>query len=145
MAVLDSLLQVSANQQVTADAVSTNTIDNGNVTPKRALGDGEPMGYLVAIKAIGTNSGSTLLQAIQSAAANLSSPEIIGQLALATAQIVAGALYVVPIGYGNAALRYYGMNHDITGVVDYTVDAFFGPLMMLPAKSRAYAKGYTIS
>ena len=143
--ILDAYLQLSSGQQVTADAVSTNTIDNGNVTPKRRLGDGEPMGLMFAITAVGTNTGSTKLQAIQSASDNLGSAEIIGELDLATADIAAGKVYIVPIGRGKTALRYLGAYHDITGTVDYTVDCFFGPLSMLSAKAESYAKGYTIS
>jgi hypothetical protein len=41
--ILDSLLKLSAAQQVTADAVSGNTIDFGLVTPKRKVSTGEPM------------------------------------------------------------------------------------------------------
>lgn len=143
--ILDALLQLASGQQVTADAVSTNTIDNGNVTPKRRLADGEPMGILFAITAAGTNTGSTKLQAIQSASDTLGSAEILGELDLATADIVAGKTYIVPIGRGKTALRYLGANHDITGTVDYTVDTYFGPLSMLSARAESYAKGYTIS
>lgn len=144
--ILDSLLKVSAAQQVTADAVSANTVDLGNVTPKRNIGTGEQMGYVVAITAVGTNTGSTKIQAIQSAAAALSAPQIVGEVDLATADIVAGKVVIVPIGQGIPALRYHGMNHDITGTVDYTVDAYGPmPLSMCSIVAQTYAKGYTIS
>ena len=144
--ILDSLHKVSAAQQVTADAVSTSSIDLTNVTPKRNVFEGEPMGFLVIITAIGTTTGSTKLQAIQATDAALTtSIGIVGELDLATAQIVAGAQYVVACSQGLTALRYIGMQHDITGTVDYTVDAYFGALSMIHAKSRIYAKGYTIS
>lgn len=143
--IVDALLRVSSGQQVTADAVSTETIDNGNVTPKRNLAVGEPMGYLVVITAIGTNTGSAKLTAIQSAAAALTSPQILGEIDLATADIVAGATFIIPIGHGIPALRFYGINYDITGTVDFTVTAFFGPISMLSQRALTYAKGYTIS
>ncbi len=143
--ILDALLKLSAAQQVTADAVSTNTIDLSAVTPARQIGSGEPMAALIAITAIGTNSGSSKLQVIQSANANLSSPDIIGELDLATADIAAGKAYVIPLPKGYPTKRYLGVNHDITGVVDYTVDTYVGPLSMLQVQVQTYAKGYTIS
>lgn len=144
--ILDALLKVSAAQQVTADAVSGNTVDLGLVTPKRNIGTGEPMCYVMAITAIGTNTGSTKIQAIQSAAAALTSPQILGEVDLQTADIVAGKVIIVPIGQGIPALRFHGMNHDITGTVDYTVDAY-GPMphSMASIIAERYAKGYTIS
>jgi len=142
--ILDALLQVSDAQQVTADAYSTNTVDAGNVTPKRQIQVGESMGYLMAITAAGTNTGSTKLQAVQSANANLSSHVVVGQVDLAAAQIVAGNIYIIPIGSGMVGLRYHGMYHDITGTVDYTVDAFGPiPLSQCAALAATYAKGYT--
>lgn len=143
---LDALTKVSAAQQVTADAASGNTFDAGNVTPKRRLGVGEPMCFVMAITAIGTNTGSSKVQAIMSAATNLGTPTIVGEVDLATADIAAGKVYVIPIAQGVATLRYWGMYHDITGTVDYTVDAY-GPMPQSMASSvvETYAKGYTVS
>jgi len=143
--ILDALLKLSAAQQVTADAASTNTIDFGNVTPKRKVAVGEPLALVVAITAIGTNTGSAKLTAIQSAAANLSSPQIIGEIDLATADIAAGKVYVIPLANGIPALRYFGAYYDITGTVDFTVDAYLQPLSMANAMAETYAKGYVIS
>lgn len=143
---LDALLKVSAAQQVTADAASGNTVDMGNVTPKRKIGTGEPMCYVMAITAVGTNTGSSKVQAIQSAATNLGTPQIIGELDLATADLAAGNVFIIPLAQGVAALRYHGMYHDITGTVDYTVDAY-GPIphSMASILAATYAKGYTVS
>lgn len=143
--ILDSLLKVSAAQQVTADAVSTNAIDLGNVTPKRKLSVGEAMAFLVAITAIGTNTGSAKITPIMSAAANLGTPTIIGEVDLATADIAAGKVYIIPLSQGLAFLRYLGLNYDITGTVDFTVDAYLVPLSMASMLAESYAKGYTVS
>lgn len=142
--ILDSLLKVSAAQQVTADAVSGNTVDLGNVTPKRKIAVGEAMALLVCITAIGTNTGSALFQAIQSAAAALTSPQIIGEIALATADIAAGKVYIIPLSQGIPALRYLGANYDITGTVDFTVDAYIVPLSMASILADTYAKNYAV-
>lgn len=142
--ILDALLQVCSAQQVTADAVSENTIDLGNVTPKRNVAVGTPMGFLVTISAKGTTTGSSKIEAIQSAGADLSSPQIIGEIDLAAADHAVGAAFIVPISQGIPALRYIGLNFDITGTVDYTVDAYFGAISDLSIKAQTYAKGYTV-
>lgn len=142
--ILDAYLKLSAAQQVTADAVSGNTIDFGNVTPKRKVAVGRPIGVLVVITAIGTNSGSAKLQAIQSAAANLGTPQIVGEIDLATADIAVGKAYIIPVGQGIPALRYFGANYDITGTVDFTVDAYAGDLDTLSILAESYAKNYAV-
>lgn len=143
--ILDALLKVSAAQAVTADAVSTNTVDLGNVTPKRKIAVGEPMGFLVVITAIGTNTGSAKLTAIQSAAAALTSPQIVGEIDLATADIAVGKAYIIALSSGIPALRYMGINYDITGTVDFTVDAYGPiPLSMLSILAETYAKNYAV-
>jgi hypothetical protein len=140
---IDALLKVSAAQQVTADAVSTDCIDLGNVTPKRQVGTGEELGFGCVITAIGTTSGSTILQAISSASTNLGSATIMGSINLATADIAAGKAYFIPIPPGQPVLRYVGMQHDITGTVDYTVTAFLTTRTLFSVLELAYAKGYT--
>jgi hypothetical protein len=143
---LDANLQVCADQAVTADAASENTIDFGNTTPKRKMGVGEPMGYGIFINAIGTNTGSAKLLAVQSAAADLGSPQTVGQVDLAAADIAVGKAYFVPVSPGQApALRYGGLFFDITGTVDFTVDAFLMPQSMFSQLALPYAKNYTIS
>src|SRR5262245_53699819 len=102
--ILDALQQLSDGQQVTADAVSGNTIDLGNVTPKRQIAVGEPMVVVVAITAAGTNSGSAKLTVIQSAAAALSAPEILGELDIAAAGLAAGKVYTIGLGAGVPSL-----------------------------------------
>lgn len=142
--ILDALLKVSAAQQITADAVSANTIDFGNVTPKRKVAVGEPLAYVVAITAKGTTTGSSKIQAIQSAGADLSSPQIIGEIDLAAADHAVGKVVVIPLSQGIPALRYGGLNYDITGTVDYTVDAYLTPLSMASTIAETYAKGFVV-
>lgn len=140
---IDALMRVSNAQQVTADAVSTDSIDLGNVTPKREVGTGEELGFATVITAIGTTTGSTILQAIQSAAAALTSPDVLGSINLATADIAAGKAYFVALPPGYPTKRYIGMNHDITGTVDYTVTSFLTTRTLFSILARAYAKSYT--
>lgn len=143
--ILDALCKVAAAQQVTADAVSGSSYDAGNVTPKRRLGAGEPMVLLTVITAVGTNSGSSKIQAVMSAAAALTSPVIVGEVDLVAADLIAGKVIITPIGDGPATLRFWGSQHDITGTVDYTVDQYIVPASMASRVAESYAKGYTIS
>lgn len=143
--ILDALLQVCDAQQVTATAVSENTIDFGNTTPKRKIAVGEPMVYAVAITAKGTTTGSVKVEAVQSAAEALTSPQIIGELDLASGDVVAGKIYIIPLGQGTAALRYGGLNFTVTGTVDMTVDAFLMPASMASHLPTSYADGFTVS
>lgn len=143
--ILDILARLATAQQVTADVEGAYSYDTGNTTPKRKVAAGEPLCVVVAITAVGTNTGSAKLQAIRSAAATLSSPQIIGEVDLAAADIVAGATFIIPLGQAGSALRYLGVYFDITGTVDFTVDAYLQPLSMANVKPETYAKGYTIS
>lgn len=144
--IIDALLLVSNGQQVTADAVSTNTIDSnpGNVSPQPQIGTGEPMALVCVITAAGTNTGSMILSAIQSAAANLSSPDIIGSIALATADLAAGKTFIIPLPPGYPTKRYLGANYDITGTVDVTFKSFLAPAKMASVLAKAYAKAYVV-
>lgn len=142
--ILDALLKLSAAQAVTADAVSTNTIDS--LAAGLNWATGEPMAIVIAIKLKGTNTGSAKLTAIQSAAANLGSPQIIGEIDIATADIALGNIFIIPLSQGIPSLRYLGINYDITGTVDFTVDAYLQPLAMASKQQPTiYPKGYLIS
>lgn len=142
--ILDALLKLSAVQQVTSDAVSGNTIDFGNVTPKRNVAVGEPMAALVVITALGTTTGSAKFQIIQSASDTLGSPQVVGEIDLATADLAVGKAYVIGHSFGIPALRYLGLNYDITGTVDFTVDAFYGPADHMVKLADSYAKNYSV-
>lgn len=141
---VDALLKVSDGQQVTADALSTYSIDLGDVTPKREVGSGEELGFAVVITAAGTNTGSSLLQVVSSAAEALTSTTIVGQLNIAAAGLAAGKRYFVPVAMGQPILRFLGMNHDITGTVDYTVTAWLTSRNLFAIGQKHYAKGYSV-
>ena len=142
--ILDNLLVVSSGQQVTADAFSSYSVDCENVTPKRQVGSGEPMAFVMAITAIGTTSGSSKIQVVESSAADLNTtPVVIAEQDLATADLAAGKVYCFPIPAGRPLTRYIGMYHDITGTVDYTVTAALIPLSFAQMVLPKYAKGYS--
>lgn len=145
---IDALLRLSDAQAVTADAASTNTIDLGNVTPKRKIGSGEPMGVLFAVDVAAdftTEDEAYELQVIQSANADLSSPTIIATLTLTAAQLVAGAMFVLPIPPGFPTARYLGAYYNVGGTTPtVTITADLMPLSMAHASIEQYAKNYSI-
>lgn len=73
----DALLQLSSAQVVTASAVSTNTID---LSQNRDIGAGEDLyaTFSVAEAAVAAGAATVDFQVITSAAADLSSPTVIG-------------------------------------------------------------------
>lgn len=145
MAYLDAFTLVCSSQAVVADAVSEDSVDLGNVTPKRKVGVGEVMGIMIAIKALGTTSGSAIIYAVTSAAAALTSPIRIGAIGLATADLAVGKKYFIPFAHGIDYLRYIGLDFDITGTVDFTVDAWVTSADMASTGPENYADGFTIS
>jgi len=142
--ILDELLKLAAGQQVTVDAVSTSSYDAGNVTPKRNIAEGTALAIVVVITAIGTNTGSVKFEAIQSAAAALTSPKILGEVDAETADIAVGATFIIPIGRGIPSLRYFGLNNNITGTVDYTYSAWIVPRNAAVGLAQFYARAYTV-
>ena len=141
---VDALSKLSAAQQVTADAVSGNTIDLGNVTPKRAIGTGEVVGVGIFITAVGTQTGSAVIELIESAASNLGSPVVVARLVLVTAELALGKKHFLAVPPGQTKLRYLGLNYDITGTVDFTVDAYLMPQSTFES-APLVASGFTVS
>lgn len=143
--VLDALGLVSSAQQVTSDVVSTSSVDLGNVTPKRAVGSGEALGYLVVFTAAGTNTGSIIISAIDSTAAALNAGVVkLNARALVTADLVAGNTFFIELPPNTPTQRYTGLDYDVTGTVDITITACLIPQSFYAAY-KSYNKGFTVS
>lgn len=144
----DLQLTLSDAQAVTADAVSTNTIDLGNPTVKNEIGAGEPVSVVVTVDVgadFTTGDETYAFQLIQSANANLSSPDVLEVRTLTAAQLVAATQVVIPIPIGAVTKRYLGLNYDVGGTTPtMTITAFVQPNSMIQ-QHKVYAKGYTVS
>lgn len=143
--ILDALLLVSDAQAITADAVSTNTIDLGPSAPAREIGTGEAMTFLVTVDSAGditTGDEVYSFEVISSASANLSSPTVLGRRAMTAAQLALGAIFTVPLPQGTPSQRYLGMNYDVGG----TTPLLTVTSALVPAKFvdmiKNYAKNY---
>lgn len=148
--ILDALDQLSNAQAITADAVSTNTKDFGNVTPKNDPFSGEPLAivFTVDVAADFTTGDETYaFEAIVSASANLGTPTVLARRVIAASLLTAGSVHVltVPPVEATAMLRYFGANYDVGGTTPtITVTAHLVPLKNID-QFKAYAKAYTIS
>ncbi len=152
---IDQLLLLSDAQAFTATGVSTNTIDLSNVTPKLQIGTGEPMGLMVQIDVAAdftTGDETYSFEAIQSAAAALTTPTILAREAyiatgaLISTLLVAGYLMYLPIPMGMPLQRYLGFNLTAGGTTPtITLTSWLTPLRFASVKPATYAKAYTIS
>lgn len=146
---LDALLTVSDAQALSATAVSTNTIDLGAITGGRDIGVGEPMTFSVAVDvALAGTTPTLIIDVIQSANADLSSPDVLGgtgTLSGATA-VPVGQIFEVNMQAGRVTKRYLGLRYTLGGTTPtVTVTACLLPTSMSSqAKPRNYAKNYTI-
>lgn len=132
-----------------ADAVSTNFIDLGNVTPKIDIGGGQPMCFVlqVDVSADHTTGNETFeFQILQDAASDGNTADVLVKFPFTYDQLTAGiAPKILPVPPGFVTKRYLGLKHDGTGTTPtITVTAFLTMMNMVDAL-KIYAKGFVIS
>jgi len=146
--ILDAQTLLSDAQAVTADAVSTNTVDLGNVTPKRSLGDGEPMCVVVQVDVAAdatTGDETYVFEFIQSANANLSSADVLVSRDIARASLTAGSVHVIGIPPKAVTKQYVGLNYNVGGTTPTITCTSWITSQRDIDTYLSYAKGYTIS
>ena len=147
---VDAQLLVSDAQALSATGFSTNTIDLASMTPQRdiAVGEGMEFNVQVDVAADATSGDETYrFDIVQSANANLSSPDVLASVTIARATLVAGYTFTLPIPENQITKRYLGLQYTLGGTTpSITCTAFLtlGKMSSL-AKPQTYAKGYTIS
>lgn len=144
--ILDLQEQLSSAQAFTGAAtVSTNVKDLGNVTPKRQIGDGNPVGVGIAVT-VAAGAGSThVFEIIQSATSNMGTPDIIASVTMLAASLPAGARVFLGIPPGFPTKQFIALRNTATGgTTTITATAY---LMQQSGfdKISTYAKGWTIS
>jgi len=146
MGFLDAQAQLCRAQAFTDDAVSENTYDSG--AAGNDISEGEPLGIgiNVDVAADATTGNETYeFQAIQSAAADLGSPDILALIQPARADLVAGSKWAIPIPRGSKTKRYLGLNFNGGGdTPTITITAWIAPLSTLGGH-KTYADGFNIS
>lgn len=148
---IDALGLLDDAHAYTATAFSTNTIDFGSSTPKRQVGDGEPMGIGVIcdVAADFTTGDETYrFDVVQSANANLSAPDVISSstrvaaVAVGAGQLFIGARFILPLTPGFPTKQFFGLQLTMGGTTPtITITAWF-TLLKLFDKIQVYAKGY---
>jgi hypothetical protein len=146
--ILDILARLSNAQDFTeADEVSTDKYDCGNPTVKNRIGSGERLSlvFVITTAAAGDSASATDtfdLKAVEDTAADLSTKTEIISRRVPAAELVAGALFEVPLPSQKPTKRYLG-GQIVSGTGD-TVSAscYLVPSQHVPS-FVAYAKGYT--
>lgn len=140
---LDALGLVSNAQAFGAAAVSTNSIDLANVTPKREIGTGEAIGFGVAITTAGTVAAS-LVEIISATDAALTAGILVhASITIPLAAALAGSLWFVPLPPGTPTQRYLGIRITTAGgTISATAWLTTNDLFSILAKP--YAKNYAV-
>lgn len=143
--ILDSLLQFSDSQAVTAAAGSTNTIDTGAA---RDIGTGQPLYVVVVTKVAMTDSGSdsTLTVALEGDSTSTITPDGTQDLFTIPALSAVGDTFIAaldpaaaPLGYQFLRLKYTPNNGSLT------TGSFSAFLTNDIQRWKPYAKNYTIT
>ena len=148
---IDALGLVSDSQAFTGPAttVSTDSIDLGDVTPKREIGTGEAMGFGVAVEVaadFATGDETYQFDVISSAAAALTSPTVIASFVRTAAQLLAGDLHFLPLPQGFPLQRFLGIQMVLGGTTpSVTISSWLTAHDLFSIQTRDYEKGFTIS
>lgn len=140
---VDAFLRVSNAQAFGAAAVSTSSIDLGNVTPKRRIGTGEAMGFGIAITTSGTVA-ATLFEIISATDDVLTAGILVhAARSIPLAEVLAGALFFLPLPQGTPTQRYLGVRATTAGgTVSATCWLTSHDLFSIAA--QAYARNYVV-
>lgn len=146
---IDSFSRVCNAQAFTAVAVSASSIDLSNVTPKREIAVGEPMGFALAV-IVAASSTTVLVEIIQATDAALTAGIIVlSQRTFLSADMPLGALIFMPLPQNPTAagpLRFLGLRvTPVGGAATVTLSAWLTPHDLFSTLAKPYAKGYTIS
>jgi len=140
---LDAFLRVSNAQAFGAAAVSTDSIDLGNVTPKRQISTGEPMGFGVAITTAGTVA-ATLMEVISATDAALTAGILVhSSRSVPLAETVLGALFFLPFNSGAPTQRFIGVRMTTAGGT-ISATAWLTSHSLFSIHSAHYARNYVV-
>jgi len=153
--ILDALgILCDAQAFTVTGGLSTNTFDCGNVTPKRQIGDGRPVGVFIAVDVAAdftTGDETYRFDLVQSAADTLTTATVIASEAyiatgaLVSTLLVAGYTMFLPIPMGMPIQRYIGLSVVMANTTPtITISAWVTPAFSVGVKPQTYAKAYSI-
>lgn len=146
---VDALGLVCNAQAFTGAAVSTDSIDLGNVTPKREIATGEAMGFGIAVD-VAASATTVLVEIIQATDGPLTAGIVVlAQRTFLAADMPAGALIFMPLPQNVAVagpLRFLGLRvTPAGGAATVTLTSWLTTHSLFSVLAKPYAKGYTIS
>lgn len=144
---LDAFLLVSDSQAVTVTAFSTNTIDLSSVSPARDISQGEALGFGINVEVAAdftTGDETYTFEVVQSANANLSSPDVLGSVTRTAAQLAVGTLLFLPF-MAPVTKRYIGLRYTTGGTTPtITVSAWLTSRALFSMVPIHYARAYSV-
>jgi len=146
---IDVLGRVCNAQAFTAVAVSTDSIDLSNVTPKREIATGEPMGFGLAVN-VAASSTTVLVEIIQATDAALTAGIIVlAQRTFLSADMPVGRLIFMPLPQNPTVagpLRFIGIRvTPAGGAATVTLTAWLTAHSLFSVPPQSYAKAFTVS
>lgn len=142
---VDAQTLLSDAQAFTATAVSTNGYNSGGAAFD--VSEGEPLGIgiTVDVAADYTTANETYqFDAVESAAAALTSVTVLASMIITAANLTAGSRHVLPFPPGKKTKQYIGLQLTLGGTTPtITITAFIAPLSFLGGW-KASSKGYTV-
>jgi len=118
---IDAQQQYSVAQVVTATAVSTNAIDHSQF---RRLGIGEPLVVLITVGSLAVTAGTLTIQLQVDTTSAFGAPVVEATSpALATATLVTGFKYVLPVPADLGFTRWSRLNYVIVTITTVTLTA----------------------
>lgn len=143
---IDTFLKVCAAQAFTAAAVSTNSIDLGNITPKRQIGTGEPMGFGVSCD-VAASATTVLIEVISATDTALTAGILVhGTVTKPAAEFSAGSLHFVPLNPGAPTQRFLGLRvTPAGGAATVTLSASLTAWSLFSLAPVHHASGFVIS
>jgi hypothetical protein len=146
---LDALLRVSVAQAVTVTAFSTDKIDLSDVTPRREVGTGEPVGFgmSVGVAADFTTGDETYnIEIVSDDDVAFGSAKVIASYVRTAAELFLGSLHWFPLPMGYPKERYLALRYTTGGTTPtVTVTAWFTAHDLFSISAQNYKKGYVIS
>jgi hypothetical protein len=147
--ILDKLADFcGAGQAITTAAYGTDKMDLGAVTPARRIGNGQGLSMIIVVTVAAAGDSGSMTDtfdflAVESANADLSSHATMIQRRIPGAQLVAGAVFEIPLPADRPRTRYIGLRFEPGSGDTVTVKAYLVERDMVQAY-LAYAKGYAI-
>lgn len=145
--ITDALLRVSADQAVTATAVSTDKID---LSVARDIGEGRPLYFVFTVTETFLTLTSLTFEVVTDDNASLSSPAVIGDtgaITLASGNLAAGKQHIVVIPPQIASLgeRYLGARYTVGGSNATAGKVTADIVLDIQDGRKFYASGFSVT